>query len=137
MSSPFVSTTGKIDFPPIFQDNSEVYEHNICQTFNELNTDEINQPLILSILGTDDPTEIDLEYLDHQFFYTHKLLDQLVKDSTYIPTELATQRSETTYDNTTLIHLTNPKATNQQYLYEHNIQISALLSYIMDRYPPT
>ena len=121
--------TGEIIFPPIKQDTDEVFVHNFMQTMDEVNVENANKPLILLSIGTNDPEELELDRAPFtDFYYSHTLLKQLVENPTLVPTNLVSQRTNATYGNTSLIHLTNPRSSNERYLYEHNIQISSLLS---------
>lgn len=128
--SPNVNTiTGKILFPALKQDNTDIYVHNFCQALDEINTQRANRPFIISAIGTNTNLERDdLEVELYDYHYSHKLIKQLVENKNYIPTQIASRRDEYTYGDTTFIHLNNPKENNQRFLYENNFQISFLLS---------
>lgn len=118
--------TGEINFPPIKQDNTEVYVHNLLQALDEMNTVKINKPLQILLIGKNEPTELELEQID-SLRYTHDLIKNVATDPTYIiHSDIATTRTDTTYGDTTLFHLTDQKTG--KYLYEQNLQISYNLS---------
>lgn len=129
--------TGEIQFPPIKQDNDDVYGHNVAQMLEEINTENINKPTILLSIGTNAADEHNLPYHLLDFYYTHKLIKELVENPNYIPTAFALNRDEYAYGNSTFIHLNNIRSDNQRFLYEHDVQISFLLSQLFISYPPT
>lgn len=121
--------TGEVIFPPIKQDTDEVFVHNLMQTMDEMNVHDANKPLIILSVGTNYPEELDLDRAPFSdFYHSHTLLKQLIENPTLVPTDIASQRTNATYGNTSMIHLTNPRNGNARYLYEHNMQISSLLS---------
>lgn len=129
--------SGEVIFPPIKQDDTDVYIHNVLQTMDELNTEKANQPTILLSIATNDSTELELDQELSDLHYSHKLIKKLSSNQRYIPTDLAAVRDDRTYGNTTLIHLHNNRQENEKYLYEHNLQTTMLLSDVYKKYPPT
>ena len=138
--SPYIDDRTKmVKFPPIKQDNDTTFCHNVCQTMDELNTELEDKPKVLLSVGTNAPDEHDEDTLEPHLiddFYTHKLLKQLVENLNYIPTSIALNRDEYQYGDTTLIHLNNPRSDNQKFLYEHDLQVSLILAYLISSYPP-
>lgn len=138
--TPTIDTnTGEINFPPIRQDVDAPYEQNICQTFDEVNATDVNKPTIILTIGTNSPIEYNNEVLEYHltdYYYTHKLIKQLTENPNFVPLDIASRRINTTYADTTYIHLTIPRSVNQRFLYEHNLQTSSLLSYFFTSYPP-
>lgn len=132
--------SGLINFPPIKQDNDSTYAHNVCQMFDEINTELTDRPKVILSIGTNANDEHDENILESNlsnYYYTHALLKQLVENPNYIPVAIALHRDEYSYGDTTLIHLNNPRSDYQKFLYEHDIQVSSLLSYILTSYPPS
>jgi len=131
--------SGRLQFPPIKQDNDSTYVHNVCQTVDEMNTDLEDKPKVILTVGTNAPDEHDENTLEPHlldYYYTHKLIKQLVEDPDYIPVAIGLHRDEYIYGDTTIIHLNNPRSDYQKFLYEHDIQVTSLLSYLFDDYPP-
>ena len=131
--------TGSINFPPIKQDNDSTYAHNVCQMLDEMNTELDNRPKVILTVGTnaaDEHDENSLEPNMRDYFTTHNLLKQLLENPNYVPVAIARKRDEYSYGDTTLIHLNNPRSDYQRFLYEHDIQVSSLLSYLFSTYPP-
>ena len=118
--------TGEINFPPVKQDKTDVYIHNLLQAMDEMNTQAINHPLKMLLVGKNEPTELNLEKIDDNH-YSHDLIKQIEIDPNYIiHTDIAKLRQDSTYGNTTLHHLTDPK--KGKYLYEQDLQTSYNLS---------
>lgn len=130
------SRTGEIEFPPIKQDNDTTYGHNTAQMLDEINTNSINKPTILLSIGTNAADEHNFPHHIGDFYYSHDLIRQVVNNPNYIPTALALKRDEYVYGDSTFIHLNNPRSDNQRFLYEHDTQISFLLSKFFTSYPP-
>ena len=118
--------TGEINFPPIKQDNTDVYVHNLLQAMDEMNTQAINQPLEMLLIGKNEPTDLNLEQIDDNH-YSHDLIKQINTNPNFIiNTDIAKSRQDSEYGNTKLYHLTDPKTG--QYLYEQDLQTSYNLS---------
>ena len=119
--------TGAVIFPPIRQDNTEIYEHNLVQALDELNFGNYaNQPIQILLFGTNEDKSFDLEEAEYDDkHFSHKLIRDASKDSSYKP-DFIENRKDTTYGTATLFHFTEEKTG--KYLYEHDIQISYILS---------
>lgn len=120
-------TTGVVIFPPIRQDNTEIYEHNLLQALDDLNFGNYsNHPVQILLFGTNEMKEFDLKtayYTDRHF--SHDLIRDASKDYSYKP-DFIDNRKDSTYGTATLFHFTENKTG--KYLYEHDIQISYILS---------
>ena len=118
--------TGEINFPPVKQDKTDVYVHNLLQAMDEMNTQAINHPLKMLLVGKNEPTELNLKKIDDHH-YSHELIKEIDTNPNYIiHTDIAKLRQDSTYGNTTLYHLTDPK--EGKYLYEQDLQSSYNLS---------
>lgn len=125
-----------VEFPPIRQDYNETFERNYVQTFDEINTMLVNQPLLLLLIGNNSPDEIVFPPHDiTDFYFDQNLIRDMAEHIDKVPTDVAANRKDTTYGNTTLVHLTDPRSGSNKHLYEHNQQQSKMLSRIYMHLP--
>lgn len=118
--------TGEINFPPIKQDNTEVYLHNLAESLDELNEpNPINQPWHVLIIGRNVTDSLALAESDYtEKHYSHELIKNIVVKKQ--ETSIVRNREDVSYGNTNLIHLYDTK--KGEFLYENNIQYSFALS---------
>lgn len=127
--TPTIDENGKLIIPPIKQDHTSAYLHNVTQALNELNENKlVNQPWKVLAIGSKSEEEKNLDRIELDNHYSHQLIKDIDHTNTYAP-EFAPNRTTSQYGSTSFYYLTENDLDSDVYIT--NIQFSiALAGYI-------